>query len=60
MIKTLRNFIVILVIAELWSCAAKKELKTPPPGIAEPELPAGTLLWVIKPSINIRQENSAG
>ena len=56
----IRNSLVALVMLVIWGCAAKEELKAPPAETNEPEPPAGSLLWVIKPSINIRQENSAG
>ena len=56
--KIIYGFIGILFLTTIWSCAAKKELETPPETV-EAVPPAGEFLWVIKPNINIREENSA-
>ncbi len=55
----LYNLAGLVILLTLIGCAAKKELESP---VEETDMvlpPSDYYLWVIKPNINIRQENSA-
>jgi len=60
MTKILIRFSGLFMLGALLGCTAKEELKGPPSETVEISKPDYTFLWVIKPNINIREDNSSG
>ena len=54
--KLLSVLLSLIIIFNIWSCTAKKEMVETKPESVIPEID-GTFFWAIKPEINIRAEN---
>jgi hypothetical protein len=57
--RTIEFTAAVMIILVFAGCSVKKGLEAPPPEPVEPGIPADAYLWVIKPNINVRMENSA-
>ncbi len=57
--QTIKFGAAVLTLLIFAGCSVKKELEAPPPEPVESGIPADAYLWVIKPNINVRTENSA-